>query len=277
MTITCTRGSSAPIPGRDGADWLSGQGAPAASLGPFRSRYLDELNGDVYAKSREGWSLVTNIGGKSPILAVVSDDARRVLKVTGWVGSGATPPVDVYVGAGETYVLSIASAVDIRGPQGVPGGAGEFLTGTAAPGIGLGSDGAIYFRTDADGNALSWQQKAAGAWGTAHDMRGPAPGLVAAGRTITGADDLEVGDLGTAIIFDSGSNATITLPDSLGQWFWCMMIQKGIGKPIFAGGGTATLVHPYGHDRIGVQYGSVTLMTWLSATQWSILGETAAA
>lgn len=121
MTITSTRGSTASIPGRDGADWLSGRGAPAASLGPVRSRYLDELNGDIYAKSREGWSLVTNIGGKSPILAVVSDGARRVLKVTGWVGSGTKPPVDVYVGAGDTYVQSIGSAVDVRGAEGERG------------------------------------------------------------------------------------------------------------------------------------------------------------
>lgn len=120
MTITSTRGSAASPPGRDGADWLSGQGAPG-NIGKFRDRYLDELTSEVYAKSREGWSQVTNIGGKSPILAIENDGIRRVLKVTGWIGSGTKPQVNVYVGAGDTYVLSASSAVNIRGSQGERG------------------------------------------------------------------------------------------------------------------------------------------------------------
>ena len=121
-----------------------------------------------------------------------------------------------------------------------------------------------------------WYQKAGDSWGSPHDMRGPARALVTIGRTITTSGAIADSDLGKAIIVDSSSTVTITLPDSLELGFSCMFIRKGTGAVIFAGGGTATLVHPYSHDRIGVRYGVVSVLAWLSATQWSLFGETAA-
>jgi hypothetical protein len=57
--------------------------------------------------------------GWSPVLAVATDDARRVLQVTDWVGGdGAKPATGLYVGvAGLT--ATIGDGVDVRGPAGV--------------------------------------------------------------------------------------------------------------------------------------------------------------
>jgi hypothetical protein len=60
--------------------------------------------------------------GWSPILAVVSDGSRRVLQVVDWTGgTGAKPATGNYVGP-SGLVVSIGSAVDIRGAQGTSGG-----------------------------------------------------------------------------------------------------------------------------------------------------------
>jgi hypothetical protein len=69
-----------------------------------------------------------DLAGWSPILAVESDNARRVLKVIDWTGGIADKPqVNVYLG-GTGFVSDIASAIDIRGPQGAAGsGSGDML------------------------------------------------------------------------------------------------------------------------------------------------------
>jgi hypothetical protein len=68
--------------------------------------------------------------GWTPILAVATDGARRVLQVTGWEGgSGTAPATGLYVGA-TGYVSLIGDAVDIRGASGGGGGAWGSITGT---------------------------------------------------------------------------------------------------------------------------------------------------
>jgi len=63
--------------------------------------------------------------GWSPVIAVVADGARFVLKVTGWTGGeGTAPAANVYIGAAG-FVAAIADAVDIRGPVGA--GAGDVV------------------------------------------------------------------------------------------------------------------------------------------------------
>lgn len=70
---------------------LSGQSGPAGAVGD------------------KGWS---------PVVAVIADGARRVMRVTDWAGGqGAKPAVGAYVGAAG-LVADIAQAVDIRGPEG---------------------------------------------------------------------------------------------------------------------------------------------------------------
>jgi hypothetical protein len=68
--------------------------------------------------------------GWSPSFAVVSDSARRVLQLTGYVGGEGTEPTDnvgQYVGATQMETL-VANGVDIRGAQGASGaGTGDML------------------------------------------------------------------------------------------------------------------------------------------------------
>ena len=75
--------------------------------------------------------------GWAPILAVVSDSARRVLQVTDWTGgTGTKPATGQYLGA-SGLVSTAAEAVDVRGVAGADGPAGA--TGAAGAN---GSDGA---------------------------------------------------------------------------------------------------------------------------------------
>lgn len=177
-------------------------------------------------------------------------------RAAGWVlqGNRKGPPGDT----GET------------GPMGTP------LTGTAAPSNGDGVNGQVYFRTYDDGSARSYYIKAAGAWGSPHDMRGPAPGLIPT-RTITESGALVETDLGKIIIVDSSSSVTVTLPDTFERGWWCVVVRKGSGAVIFDPDGSATLGSAYTHDRIGLQHGEVMLKLAYSATAWLLTGETAAA
>lgn len=72
-------------------------------------------SGGVGADGDDGWS---------PVFAVVTDGARRVLQVTSWVGGTGTPPASGdYVGP-TGFVGSAAAAVDIRGSVGPAGADG---------------------------------------------------------------------------------------------------------------------------------------------------------
>lgn len=63
--------------------------------------------------------------GWSPVLAIVSDGARRVLQVTDWTGgAGAKPATGSYIGV-SGLVATAAEAVDVRGAQGATGAEGQ--------------------------------------------------------------------------------------------------------------------------------------------------------
>lgn len=68
----------------------------------------------------DGTDGTDGLDGWSPILAVVSDSARRVLQITDWIGGDGTKPITGYIGASGIVAL-IADAVDIRGPAGSAG------------------------------------------------------------------------------------------------------------------------------------------------------------
>lgn len=71
---------------------------------------------------------LTGDKGWSPVLAVVSDSARRVLQVTDWQGGqGTKPATGLYVGSAGLVAL-IASGVDVRGATGASGsGSGDMV------------------------------------------------------------------------------------------------------------------------------------------------------
>ena len=94
--------------------------------GPEIRRKLNEMVGT--------WeqALVEAVGpaGWSPILAVVSDSARRVLQITDWTGGeGTKPATGGYIGA--TGIVATATlAIDIRGPIGATGPSNTLAIGT---------------------------------------------------------------------------------------------------------------------------------------------------
>ena len=81
---------------------------------------IQGIAGTTGEQGQKGWS---------PILAVVSDGARRVLQVSDWTGGAGTKPASgSYIGATGLTAI-IGNAVDFRGIQGIQGLTGA--TGTA--------------------------------------------------------------------------------------------------------------------------------------------------
>jgi len=101
--------------GADGADGADGAPGDNGAPGANGSNGEDGADGADGADGDDGWS---------PVFAVVSDEARRVLQVTDWVGGqGAKPSTGQYVGA-VGLTATLGEAVDVRGSPGAPGADG---------------------------------------------------------------------------------------------------------------------------------------------------------
>lgn len=107
---------------------------------------VDEI-GEALAAG--GWA---GEAGWSPVLAVVADGSRRVLKVAAWTGGeGTAPAAGQYVGA-SGLVATAAEAVDIRGATGPAGaGSGDMLKSVYDPN----DDGLIALAQGGTGKALA--------------------------------------------------------------------------------------------------------------------------
>lgn len=119
-------------PGADGADGLGWTGATydgATGIVTFTSD--DELGfqtGDL--RGTQGSAGADGDNGWSPVLAVVSDGARRVHQVADWTaGEGTKPNTGQYVGPAG-LVAAIGDAVDIRGAAGAAGAGSGDMTKT---------------------------------------------------------------------------------------------------------------------------------------------------
>jgi hypothetical protein len=110
---------------------------PASNSDAANKSYVDSVatsgapgqDGQDGADGADGTDGVDGDDGWSPVLAVVTDSARRVLQVADWTGGTGTEPTSpVYIGAaGFTAVLG--DAVDIRGATGASGaGSGDLLS-----------------------------------------------------------------------------------------------------------------------------------------------------
>ncbi len=92
--------------------------------------YVDDVatTGVAGADGEDGTNGVDGEDGWTPVLAVVSDSARRVLQVSDWTGgAGTKPTTGQYVGASGLVTL-VADAVDIRGATGLAGaGSGDMV------------------------------------------------------------------------------------------------------------------------------------------------------
>lgn len=64
LRIAGAGGGAEGAPGKDGATWYSGEGAPAGGLGANNDFYLRTSNEDVYKKVAGVWGIITNIKGE---------------------------------------------------------------------------------------------------------------------------------------------------------------------------------------------------------------------
>ena len=107
--------------------------------------YINTTNNTLYI-SLGGAAFISIAGGSpsngdgwTPLFAIESDGARRVLKVVDWTGgSGTKPDINQYLTA-SGFDTDITNAVDIRGPV---GGTGIDGTGGWSPEIAIESDSA---------------------------------------------------------------------------------------------------------------------------------------
>lgn len=129
-------------------EWIAGNGSftnGGALVVSFIPRGADGSTGSTGSAGSDGND------GWSPVFAIASDGARRVLQVDDWVGGeGSKPATGDYVGA-SGLTSTIGDAVDIRGAAGANGSNGSngsngadgadpfylmtFDTGTSASGI----------------------------------------------------------------------------------------------------------------------------------------------
>jgi hypothetical protein len=92
---------------------------------------ISGLDGTDGADGSDGTNGTDGDNGWSPVFAVVTDSARRVLQVSDWQGgSGTKPTAGLYVGA-TGLEANIANGVDIRGATGADGaGSGDMSKST---------------------------------------------------------------------------------------------------------------------------------------------------
>lgn len=148
----------------DDADWSDGQtieGAPGANglIGEWKGMWSAGAFDALDAVSHEGSSYIANtpteeapphadwdivaakgLDGWSPLLAGEADGARRVLKLTGYVGGEGDEPTDhvgEYLKADGTFTATIGDAMDIRGPAGANG---EGTVASVVEGTGISVD-----------------------------------------------------------------------------------------------------------------------------------------
>lgn len=113
---------AAPGPGVDGRSVFALARDPELTDFRFGDFAINTVSKHIFGpKSAAGWPDIGMIKGDSgwaPVVSIVTDSARRVIKIVDWVGGqGTKPAVNVFVGPIGT-VATAAEAVDIRGPQG---------------------------------------------------------------------------------------------------------------------------------------------------------------
>lgn len=106
-------------PGPAGAAGATGSQGPIGLTGPKGNTGATGPQGPTGTQGEQGFD------GWSPVLSVVADNNRRVVKVDSWAGGTGTPPASgLYLGS-SGLVSDIALATDIRGIQGLQGIRGE--------------------------------------------------------------------------------------------------------------------------------------------------------
>ena len=104
--------------GDAGAVGATGATGPQGPTGATGLKGNTGATGPAGATGAQG---ATGFNGWSPVLAIVSDSDRRVVRVDSWTGGTGTPPASgLYLGS-SGLVSDITLATDIRGIQGLQG------------------------------------------------------------------------------------------------------------------------------------------------------------
>ena len=147
----------------EGSEWLTGSGAPAASLGSDGDFYFRTSNAVVYSKASGAWTEQFSIAG---------DDGSVWHSGSGLPGGTVGAVGDFFFRTDQGYIYQKTGATawtflrDITGPQGVDGK--TWYTGSGAPSNSTGADGDLHFRTS---NSTVWE-KAGGTWSQIADLSG---------------------------------------------------------------------------------------------------------
>lgn len=168
--------------GTDGSTWLSGTGAPSASLGRTGDLYLNTSTCYVYRRTDSGWTSLVCIQGPAGV-----DGADGTNGVDGTNGTNGMDGID-----------------GTNGTDGVDGADGAtWHVGAAVPDDSLGMDRDLYL----DSSTGDIYQKASGTWGTAFMNVTPASirvsATVAAGGSLTLTHGI-VADPGEALTYTGG-------------------------------------------------------------------------
>lgn len=188
---TGATGSQGPQgnPGADGKTWYSGSGAPSGGTGANGDFYFRTDTGQVYTKSGGSWSAIANLTGPTGATGATGStgaagaDGKTVL-------NGTVDPTtegvngDFYINTTSNEIFgpktagawgSGTSLVGPQGDQGIQGDPGtdgfSVLSGSGAPGGGLGVNGDFYINTS---NYDIYGPKAGGSWGSPTSLVGPA-------------------------------------------------------------------------------------------------------
>jgi len=227
--------------------------------------------------------------GWSPVFAIVTDSARRVLQLKSYVGGQGTPPTDninFYVGStGMTSVL--ANGVDIRGAAGA--GSGD-MTVAVYDAAGVGGQ---LVNTTATQN-LSGKTLTSGSLGSAVTAVTASPGdndtSIATTAFVTDATTKETtqnsqtGTTYTLALTDAGgfveitnaSGITLTVPPNSSVAFPLKtridIVQQGAGQISVAAGAGVTIRSSGSKLKLTGQYSGATLLK-RATDEWYLIGD----
>ncbi len=199
-----------------------------------------------------GTNGANGVNGWTPVLAVISDGARYVAKVTDWTGGGGTKPTANVFVSSSGFTSNVALATDIRGAQGVQGPQGN-------AGVN-GSNGvsAVYSSTlplnIASANAVGVANVAAR---SDHVHQFP---LALITQTATANATLTLTDHGGVVEWGAAANGTITLPNNLPAGFNCLVrVTAASTIPTFTPVGGAVMRQADGLTKARKQWSEVSV------------------
>jgi hypothetical protein len=245
--------------GPQGDPGPQGAPGPAGLQGPVGPAGADGADGASGADGDDGWA---------PVVAVASDDNRRVLQITSWTGGTGTPPASgKYVGAAGLVDL-ISDGIDIRGATGAAGDAGPAgPAGPTGPGVPAGgTTGQVLAKASNADLDTHWVDQATN----------DPPRTI---NTQTASYTLQLSDVGAIVEMNVAGANNLTVPDNATVAFpvgaQVDLCQYGAGQTTVVPGTGVTIVSVSSNKKIAARYGAATLYK-RATDEWVLTGNLAA-